>query len=70
MDLNFNISKQLFGGFLSYKNTFSLTKSSNYQGFSLYDLVVPLKIMGDPSILMKNFSISLDPAIPTQPDGP
>ncbi len=36
----------------------------------LKDLVVPLKIMYDDEIKSKNISVSLDPLIPTKPDGP
>lgn len=34
------------------------------------DLVTPLKIMYDPEIKSKNFSVSLDPEVPNNPDGP
>ena len=38
--------------------------------FSFMDLVVPLKIMYDPEIKSKNISVSLDPYVLTEPDGP
>lgn len=34
------------------------------------DLVTPLKIMYDPEITSKNMSVSLDPLVPTEPEGP
>jgi hypothetical protein len=34
------------------------------------DMVVPLKIIYDSEIKSKNISVSLDPNIPTDPDGP
>lgn len=38
--------------------------------FSFMDLVVPLKIMYDSNIKSKNISVSLDPFVLTEPDGP
>lgn len=38
--------------------------------YSLMDLVTPLKIMYDQNIHSKNISVSLDPLVPTDPDGP
>lgn len=45
----------------------SIYDESNY---TFMDLVTPLKIMYDPEIKSKNISVSLDPLVPTQPDGP
>jgi hypothetical protein len=33
--------------------------------FSFMDLVVPLKIIYDPDIKIKNIAVSLDPLVPT-----
>lgn len=38
--------------------------------FGFMDLVVPLKIMYDTDIKSKNISVSLDPWVLSQPDGP
>lgn len=38
--------------------------------YTFMDLVTPLKIMYDPEITSKNMSVSLDPLVPTEPEGP
>lgn len=36
----------------------------------MLDMVVRLKLIYDPEITNKNIAVSLDPLIPTQPEGP
>lgn len=49
-----------------------MIEGNPYDSSSYYfmDLVTPLKIMYDQNIKSKNISVSLDPFVPTEPDGP
>lgn len=38
--------------------------------YTFMDLITPLKILYDSEIKSKNMSVSLDPLVPTEPDGP
>ena len=61
---------QKFIGFHCGSRGFSLKNDCNGSGVSLSDIIVPLKIMADSSITAKTILVSLDPLIPTEPDGP
>lgn len=69
IDLSFDPSKTFFNGFYQGKNVIKLHKGT-FNDISLKDMVVPLKIMYDQGIKNKNISVSVDPKVPTQPDGP
>jgi hypothetical protein len=69
VDLSYIIQQKHFNGF-SLNYDYMQMHVSDANNPTLKDMIVPLKIFYDPKIQNKNISISIDPHIPTDPNGP